>query len=231
MWRLEAAVPFPVKRPGIEAARLELWVRAGRPRAGNLLPGPVLAAAVVPASTPSSYRIRAARTGDGPEFLRLVEELARFEHLDPPDEHGQRRLLRDAFGAQPAYELLVAEPRDGTGLVGYGVVLRTYSSFLGRPTLYLEDLYLSPDHRRRGLGRMFLHHLAALAIERGWGRLEGVVLAWNEGARRFYADTGARELDDWVFFRYDEAALRRLAHGYLNPTRGAFQGSPGSGGG
>ncbi|HWG89644.1 MAG TPA: GNAT family N-acetyltransferase [Candidatus Thermoplasmatota archaeon] len=153
--------------------------------------------------------IRFARPEDGPGYLRLVRELAEFEKLDPPSPEAERRLLEDAFGKDPKYELLVALA--GREVVAYAIVLRTYSSFLAKPTLYLEDLYLSPGHRGSGLAERMMGTLAQLALDRGWGRLEGIVLTWNDRARRFYERTGAKELRDWYFFRYDEAALEALA--------------------
>ncbi len=158
-----------------------------------------------------TYVIRRARREDGPEFLRLVQELALFEKLRPPGPAARRRLLADAFGRSPRFELFVAGARGRPGLVAYAIALRTYSSFLAKPSFYLEDLYISPGHRGTGLGLRLVVHLAGLVRRRGWGRLEGIVLAWNRGARRFYAKTGARELRGWIFFRYDEAALGRLA--------------------
>jgi len=157
----------------------------------------------------TEQRIRAARREDGAGFLRLVDELARFERLEPPGAQARKRLLDDAFGPRPAFELFVAEASGE--LVAYAIVLRTYSSFLARPTLFLEDLYVVPDHRGTGLAHAMMRHLADLALARGWGRLEGLVLGWNDRARRFYAKTGAKELDEWKVFRYDETALRALA--------------------
>jgi len=158
-----------------------------------------------------SYVLRRARPQDGAEFVRLVDELAAFERLDPPTASAKRRLVRDAFGRAPRFELFVASRRGRQGLVAYAIVLWTYSSFLARPTLYLEDIYLSPDHRGTGLARSFLSYLARVALRRKGGRIEGVVLGWNQRARRFYRSTGAKELADWRFFRYDERALQTLA--------------------
>jgi GNAT superfamily N-acetyltransferase len=157
------------------------------------------------------YTIRAGRAEDGPGFVRLVRELAEFERLAPPDADAQKRLIEDAVGPRPRFELFVAEAAGHAGIVGYAVVLWTYSSFLAKPTLYLEDIYLTPAHRGTGLARVFLAALARHALERGAGRIEGVVLTWNERARRFYAATGAKELEDWRFFRYDERALQDIA--------------------
>ncbi|MHB8584834.1 MAG: GNAT family N-acetyltransferase [Thermoplasmatota archaeon] len=175
----------------------------------------------------ASSALRRAKPADGPEFLRLVRELARFEKLAPPTGAAARRLLRGAFDTEE-FELYVIDaptvsgakasrpstpprPPVGPKLVGYVVVLWTYSSFLGKPTLYLEDLYLTPAARGTGVAQAAMADLAGLALERGAGRLEGIVLRWNRRARRFYRRGGAQELADWLFFRYDEKALRRLA--------------------
>lgn len=158
-----------------------------------------------------SYDVRRARPADGADFVRLVDELAAFEKLAPPDAGAKSRLLADAFSDPPKFELWVAERVGAHGLVAYAIVLWTYSSFLARPTLYIEDIYLSPEHRGTGLARKFMSVLAGEALGRGGGRIEGIVLGWNERARRFYRSTGATELDDWIVFRYDERALRSLA--------------------
>lgn len=155
------------------------------------------------------YQIQFAEPPHGPGFLRLVRELAEFEKLAPPSPEAEARLLQDAFGPDPRYELLVA--LHGGEVVAYAIVLRTYSSFLAKPTLYLEDIYLAPGHRGTGLAERMMGTLARLALSRGWGRLEGIVLTWNERARRFYARTGAKELKEWYFFRYDEEALAALS--------------------
>jgi GNAT superfamily N-acetyltransferase len=169
----------------------------------------------------AGYLVRAATRRDADAFLGLVDDLARFEKLPPPDAEARRRLVEDAFGPEPKYELFVGHPADSTEPVAYAVVLETYSSFLAQPTLYLEDVFVAPEHRGKGLGLAMLGHLARLAVERGYGRLEGIVLGWNTPARRFYKKTGARELDDWVFFRYDDKALAEIArtHPSVRPAR------------
>ena len=155
------------------------------------------------------YRVAFAEPAHGPGFLRLVRELAEFERLDPPSREAGQCLLDDAFGPEPKFELLIAT--HGDEVVGYAIFLRTYSSFLAKPTLYLEDIYVSPAHRGVGLSQRMMGTLARIALARGWGRLEGIVLTWNERARRFYEKTGGKELRDWYFFRYDETALGTLA--------------------
>lgn len=160
-----------------------------------------------------SYRIRRATRDDADEFLRLVHELADFERLEPPDAEARDRLVEDAFGPDPRIEVYLAavEGAADDDAVGYAIVLETYSSFLARPTLYLEDIYLTPDHRGTGLGDEFLRFLARRAVDADCGRIEGIVLGWNERARAFYKRHGVQEMDDWVFFRFDRDVLEGVA--------------------
>ena len=177
------------------------------------LPFPRALARVHPVA--GRYVVRPARRKDGPGFLRLVVELARFERLPPPTGAAQRQLLRDAFDRRPQFELFLAEHRpkergSHPETVAYAVVLRTYSTFLAKPTLYLEDIYVTPTHRRKGLGDRILRYLARLTRRRGWGRIEGVVLVWNRPARSFYRRLGAVEKRDWILFRFDPRAVAGL---------------------
>ena len=143
--------------------------------------------------------IRRATAGDGTAILGLVEALARYEKLGPPDTAARERLLRDAFGDEPKLELWVAE-RDSQ-IVAYAAVFFTYSSFLARPTLYLEDLFVHPDARREGIATQMLARLRERADAVGCGRMEWTVLAWNEPARALYERLGATILEDWKLVR------------------------------
>ena len=153
--------------------------------------------------------IRPATAADGAAYIELVRGLAAFEKLPAPDDAAATRLLEHAFGAQPRYELTVAEL--GGALVAYAVHFETYSTFRALPSLYLEDLYVRENARRRGIGAGLLRHLARRAIERECGRFEWSLLDWNEGAQRFYRSVGARILDDWRLCRVDGDALAALA--------------------
>ncbi|HVL48028.1 MAG TPA: GNAT family N-acetyltransferase [Candidatus Thermoplasmatota archaeon] len=157
----------------------------------------------------TSTVVRRATRSDADAFLRLVDALARYEKLDPPGPEARARLVEDAFGPRPRFALLVAE-RAGA-IIGYAILVETYSSFLARPTLYLEDVFVAPEARNKGAGRALVAACAKEALARGCHRLEGVVLDWNEPARGFYAATGGAVLDDWRLLRYDRAALERLA--------------------
>jgi GNAT superfamily N-acetyltransferase len=143
--------------------------------------------------------VRRARPDDGPAFIGLVRALSAFEKLPGPDEAAAARLLEDAFGPHPRYELHVAD-LDGE-VVAYTVSFQTYSTFLARPTLFLEDLFVHPRARRQGVARALLDNLRARASELGCGRFEWMVLDWNTGAQTFYDGLGAERLDTWRLYR------------------------------
>jgi GNAT superfamily N-acetyltransferase len=153
--------------------------------------------------------IRPAAAADIPAILTLVRELAEYEKLMPicvADESAYRRRL---FGPDRAAEALVAEA-DGQ-IVGYAIWFKTFSSFLARPGMWLEDLYVRPEFRRRGLGKAMILELIRSAHERGYGRVEWSVLNWNAPSIEFYKSLGATPLDDWTVMRVTGEALERLA--------------------
>jgi GNAT superfamily N-acetyltransferase len=156
-------------------------------------------------------RLRPATRRDLPAVLALVRRLAEYETLDPPGRAAARRYLRDGFGRRPLFWILVAEAPDG--LVGYAFYFFTYSTFLARPTLYLEDLFVLPESRGRGIGERFMRALARIARRAGCGRIEWTVLDWNRTALRFYDRLGARRLKEWYFYRLDRRGIERLCHG------------------
>ena len=153
--------------------------------------------------------IRAAQPADVQEILRLIHELAVYEKL----EHmavGTEHALRDAlFGERRAAEALVAERHGRT--VGFALFFTTFSTFLCKPGLYLEDLFVEPAHRGAGIGKALLRALAALARDRGCGRLEWRVLDWNEPSIRFYESLGAVLMREWLLARLTGPSLARLA--------------------
>jgi GNAT superfamily N-acetyltransferase len=153
--------------------------------------------------------VRKARGADAPGVLDLVDALADYERLPRPDAGARERLLRDGFGPTPRFDLLVGE-RDGL-LVGYALFFETYSSFLARPTLYLEDLFVHPDHRKCGLGLALFRAVAGEAVRRECGRMEWAVLTWNRLAIDFYERLGAVALEDWRTFRLTGDALGAVA--------------------
>lgn len=153
--------------------------------------------------------VRKALGEDAPRVLELVDALADYERLPRPDAGARERLLRDGFGPTLRFDLLVGE-RDGM-LVGYALFFETYSSFLARPTLYLEDLFVHPDHRKCGLGLALFRAVASEAARRECGRMEWAVLTWNRLAIDFYERLGAVALEDWRTFRLTGDALGAVA--------------------
>lgn len=145
--------------------------------------------------------IRRATRDDGPAVVALIRSLAEFENLPPPDEAAEQRLLRDAFATSPPrFELWVAVD-DGDRVVAYAATLESYSTFLARPSLFLEDLFVHPSARRQGIARRMLEHLRGVADARGCGRFEWLVLSWNEDARSLYRAIGAQVEQDWQLVR------------------------------
>lgn len=152
--------------------------------------------------------MRRGRRSDSKEFINLVVALAEFERLDPPTAAGKRRLVDDIFRRRRV-SLFVAS-RDKK-LVGYALYFYNYSSFLARPTLYLEDLFVLKEHRGEGAGVALLKRCIREAVSKGCGRMEWAVLTWNQRAIQFYESLGARRMADWYVYRLDEDRLRRLA--------------------
>lgn len=165
-------------------------------------------------ATLAPMQIRQAQPADGPAFLSLVRALAAFERLPPPDEAACERLLAHAFGDPPRYELWVAafdrseieqtEFEPGRA-VAYAVTFTTYSTFRALPTLFLEDLFVHPGARRRGVATAMMSFLKERAEERGCGRFEWMVLDWNQDAQSLYTRLGADMKADWRLMRIDLA--------------------------
>ena len=154
------------------------------------------------------YALRPATPGDVTAIVGLIRELAEFEKLLHLVVVTPESLLPQLFGARPAAECVVAE---GEGqVVAFALFFSNFSTFLGRPGLYLEDLYVQPAHRGRGLGQALLKHLAALAVQRGCGRFEWSVLDWNENAIRLYQKMGATVMPEWRICRVTGPALENF---------------------
>lgn len=154
-------------------------------------------------------RIRPGSADDADALLDLVIALAEYETLPPPDAAARDRLVRDGFGAKPRFRLLFAEV--DARAVGYALFFDAYSSFLARPTLYLEDLFVLPDHRGTGLGGALFQAVAAEAVRLDCGRMEWAVLTWNQLAIDFYRRLGAEMLADWQTCRLAGDTLRAVA--------------------
>lgn len=155
------------------------------------------------------YTLRFAEPADVPLILDLIRGLAEYEKLASECVATKELLRTNLFGRHPYAEVLIGEMEGES--VGFALFFHTFSTFLGQPGIYLEDLFVRPDRRGKGLGRALLQRLAELAVERGCGRLEWSVLDWNEPAIRFYRRLGAEPLDEWTTFRLTGEPLRTLA--------------------
>lgn len=153
-------------------------------------------------------RIVPAKAMDLPVVLSLIRKLAEYEKLGHEVSATEDKLRASLFGRKPAAEVLIAYA--GTEPIGFAVYFQNFSTFVGGPGIYLEDLYVVAEWRRRGCGRRLLARVAGIAVERGCERFEWAVLDWNEPALQFYRSLGARALDDWVIHRLTGDALRRL---------------------
>jgi GNAT superfamily N-acetyltransferase len=151
--------------------------------------------------------VRKARASDAEQFLGLVLELAKFERLEPPSAAGRKRLVDDVF-TKKKINLFMASERGK--LVGYALYFFSYSSFEAKPTLYLEDLYVLEEYRKRGVGFALFRRCVDEAVSQGCGRMEWAVLTWNEKALKFYEKLGARRLSDWYVYRLDARAMGRV---------------------
>ena len=153
--------------------------------------------------------LRAITVADVPQVLAFIRELAVYEQLEHEVVATPEQIRAALFGPRPYAECLFA-CLDGEP-VGFALWFHNFSTFKGRPGLYLEDLYVRPAARGRGLGRRMLQELARLALERGCARFEWAVLDWNAPSIAFYESLGARPADDWTIYRVTGAALERLA--------------------
>ena len=144
-----------------------------------------------------------------PALLEMIRELARFERLEHEMKATVASLRKALFGRQPVAGALLARC-DGKA-VGYAIYFSTFSSFVGRPGLWLEDLYVRPRFRKRGIGRRLIEAVAGVAARRNCGRFEWTALNWNQNALEFYKSLGANALNEWVLVRLDSRGLRQLA--------------------
>jgi GNAT superfamily N-acetyltransferase len=153
--------------------------------------------------------IRQATTADVPVIAKLIRDLAEYERLTHAVVLDEERLCTHLFGSRPYAEVLLAE--DAGAVVGFALFFHTYSTFAGKPCIYLEDLFVEPACRGKGLGKALLRAIAKLAIERDCCRLEWSVLNWNEPSINFYKAMGAKPMDEWTGYRLTGEALRSLA--------------------
>ena len=158
--------------------------------------------------------IRPATPPDVPLIIAFLNELATYEKLAHEVVATEADMHAALFGERPVIETVIGS-LDGEP-VGYALYFPTFSTFLGKPGLYLEDLYVRPAARGFGVGRKLLEHLARITVERGWGRLEWSVLDWNEPSIAFYKKMGARPMDEWTVFRLAGEKLTSMASGRGN---------------
>ena len=159
----------------------------------------------------NDVQIRPATEADAQVLFDLILELAGYEKL-ADQVTGDPEVLRRSLFEEKAAEALLLETPDGEA-VGYAIFFTTFSTFECRSGIWLEDVYVRPEHRRGGIGRLVMEHLAQIALDRGHVRLDWVALDWNEPALNFYEKLGARRLDDWLIHRLEKDGIARLAAG------------------
>jgi len=160
-------------------------------------------------TTPTEFRIEPATERDVPAILILIKGLAEYEQMSHEVMATEASLRESLFGSRRVAEVVIGYAE--TEPAGFAVFFHNYSTFLGRPGIYLEDLFVVPQWRRRGLGTQLLCYIARQAVERNCGRLEWSVLDWNEPASNFYKKIGARAMDEWTVYRLTGDALKKLA--------------------
>ncbi|GIV30982.1 MAG: N-acetyltransferase [Saprospiraceae bacterium] len=154
---------------------------------------------------PDNFQLRPATADDVGIILEFIRELAEYEQLLDRVVATEALLRQHLFGERPMAEVVIGY--EGTVPVAFALFFHNFSTFLGRPGIYLEDLFVKPNYRRKGYGRRILTWLARLAVERGCGRLEWSVLDWNKPAIDFYLSLGAEPLEEWTTFRLSGEAL------------------------
>jgi GNAT superfamily N-acetyltransferase len=158
----------------------------------------------------NKFEIRSASVEDVPIILELIRDLATYERAPDEVTATEEQLVDVLFGKRPAAEVLLAF--EGKSPVGFAVFFYNFSTWLGRPGLYLEDLFVKLEKRGKGYGRALLIELAKIARDRGCGRMEWAVLDWNEPAIKFYHSLGAKPMDEWTVFRLTRDGIARLAN-------------------
>jgi GNAT superfamily N-acetyltransferase len=159
----------------------------------------------------SAFKIRPAVEADSETIANLIRELAIYEKLDHVAKATAADFRQHLFGPRPYAEVLIAEVAGQP--VGLALFFPTFSTFRGQPGLYLEDLFVQPEHRNKGIGKALLQTLAQITRDRGFGRLEWAVLDWNEPAIGFYQSLGAGPLEEWITYRIADESLAGLAQG------------------
>lgn len=155
--------------------------------------------------------IRPAEPRDVPEIAKLIRELADYERLTDEVTFDQAELHQHLFGPRPYAEVLIAEHDQTRAVIGFAFFFHNFSTFCGKPGIYLEDLFVRPQFRGQGYGKALLAALAKLAIERNCARLEWAVLNWNTPSIEFYRSLGAQPQTEWTVYRLTDAPLQKLA--------------------
>jgi GNAT superfamily N-acetyltransferase len=156
-----------------------------------------------------SLRIVPATESDAPLVLGFIRKLAEYEKMSQQVVATEANIRQHVFGVNPAAEVLLAYWDEKP--VGFALYFRDFSTFLGQPGIYLEDLFVEPERRGKGIGKALLARLARIAVERGYGRLQWSVLDWNAPSIEFYRSLGAAPLEEWTAYRLSGEALHRLA--------------------
>ncbi|XP_053121656.1 thialysine N-epsilon-acetyltransferase-like isoform X1 [Hemicordylus capensis] len=214
-------LPSLVELPPSESALL--WPPPPEPGRGGAasLPSPAMAAAEAAAAAPLPVTVRPCRAEDCAEIARLIRELAEFEHLSEQVKISEQELCEDGFGPDPFYKCVVAEvppecrSKGGHTIVGFGLYFFTYSTWKGR-NIYMEDLYIMPEFRGKGIGKKLMGSIAEIGLEQGCTQMKFAVLDWNRSAIDFYLSKGAVDLtatEGWHTFRLEADAMRGLALG------------------
>jgi GNAT superfamily N-acetyltransferase len=164
----------------------------------------------MPSSKPD-FSIRPAVSTDAGAILDLIRGIAEYEKLSHKVANTEEAILAAGFGSEPFFYALLCEKTGASQPVGFALYFFTYSTFTGKPTLYLEDLFIRPEQRSCGYGKALFMELVKIARGKGCGRMEWSVLNWNRPAIDFYLNLGAKAMDDWTVFRLDESSLQNLA--------------------
>jgi GNAT superfamily N-acetyltransferase len=161
---------------------------------------------------PLVYRLRKAKRNDAATILQLIRGIAEYEKMTDLVQNSKQAILKTGFGKHPFFETILCEIKmEGQWqAVGFALYFYTYSTFTGKPTLYLEDLFVQPQHRGNGMGKALFLHLVDIAAKKGCGRLEWSVLNWNTPAINFYIALGAKAMKGWSVYRLDEQTLSCL---------------------
>lgn len=152
--------------------------------------------------------ISKVKEADFNELVSLINDLADYEKLDRPDKEAQKRLKEHIFSSKPILDAWLSKVDDKA--VGYAITFYTYSSFLALPTLYLEDIFVLPEYRSKGIGKALFNYCAKIALEKGCGRMEWQVLDWNKPAIDFYKKVGAKHMKEWLLYRLTASEIKEF---------------------